>query len=284
MADTVPDAPKLQARGVSMIYPPRRGGGTPTTVLLDFDLDVAANDFVTVLGPSGCGKTTLLNLFAGLEPATAGQLLIDGASIHGPSPERGVIFQQYALFPWLTVQDNVAMGLQLQGRPRRERRDVAQHYIDMVGLKGFEDALPKHLSGGMRQRCAIARAYAARPKVLLMDEPFGALDAMTKTQLQHELLRTWEEERRTVVFITHDIDEAVFLGGRLVVLSDRPGRVVLDERSPLSYPRDPQTRFSAPFQDLRLRLWQALHRDDPAALAADHIAHPQAVALTKEKP
>lgn len=258
MADKNP--PKMRADHVSKRYAQstKRSPDT-TTVLEDFSLEVADNEFVTVLGPSGCGKTTLLNLFAGLEAPTGGQLYVDGKRIDGPSPDRGVIFQQYALFPWQTVLENVSFGLRLRGVSKLERERIAQHYLESVGLKGFETSLPKQLSGGMKQRCAIARAYAAQPSVLLMDEPFGALDAMTKMQLQGELLRTWQEDKRTVLFITHDIDEAIFLGSRIVVLSERPGTIVYDEPTSLRYPRDSNVRFEAEFQDIRRELWSTLH-------------------------
>lgn len=249
---------KMSAAAISKSY--RQGPRSPVAAVLhNFSLDIAENEFVAILGPSGCGKTTLLNLFAGLESPDAGALYIDGKPISGPSPDRGVIFQQYALFPWQTVLENVAFGLRLKGVRKEDRRKSARHYVDLVGLNGFEDALPKQLSGGMKQRCAIARAYAARPDVLLMDEPFGALDAMTKMQLQNQLLRTWQEEKHTVVFITHDIDEAIYLGSRTVVLSNRPGRIVRDEPNPLEYPRDPDVRFEPEFQDARRALWSTLH-------------------------
>ncbi|HEY6800670.1 MAG TPA: ABC transporter ATP-binding protein, partial [Agromyces sp.] len=175
------------------------------------DLAIADNEFVTVVGPSGCGKSTLMNILAGLETPTSGHALVDGREVSGPGPERGVIFQQYALFPWLTVRKNVEFGLKVAGVPKSQRRERAEYFIRMVGLEQFADALPKMLSGGMKQRCAIARAYAVNPSILLMDEPFGALDALTRVKLQEQLLDTWNREKRTVMFITHDVDEAVFL-------------------------------------------------------------------------
>ncbi|MBI0384876.1 ABC transporter ATP-binding protein, partial [Streptomyces albiflaviniger] len=167
----------------------------------------------------------LLSMVAGLVEPTSGTVTVDGAPVTGPGPDRGVIFQQYALFPWLTVRGNVEFGLKLAHVPAAERRRRADHAIDLVGLADFADALPKTLSGGMKQRCAIARAYAVDPEVLLMDEPFGALDALTRVQLQDQLLDTWTQERRTVLFITHDVDEAVYLAGRVVVMAARPGRI-----------------------------------------------------------
>ncbi|MFI8526568.1 ABC transporter ATP-binding protein [Promicromonospora sukumoe] len=223
------------------------------------NLDVADNEFVTVVGPSGCGKSTLMNIVAGLETPTSGQVLVDGAGVTGPGPERGVIFQQYALFPWLTVRKNVEFGLKVAGLPAAERRERAEHYVRLVGLEQFADALPKTLSGGMKQRCAIARAYAVNPSILLMDEPFGALDALTRVRLQEQLLDTWSTEKRTVLFITHDVDEAVFLAGRVVVMAARPGRIheVIDVDLP--YPRTEEVRLSPEFAELRNRVWRAVY-------------------------
>ncbi|GAA2235085.1 ABC transporter ATP-binding protein [Promicromonospora sukumoe] len=223
------------------------------------NLDVADNEFVTVVGPSGCGKSTLMNIVAGLEAPTSGQVLVDGAGVTGPGPERGVIFQQYALFPWLTVRKNVEFGLKVAGLPAAERRERAEHYVRLVGLEQFADALPKTLSGGMKQRCAIARAYAVNPSILLMDEPFGALDALTRVRLQEQLLDTWSTEKRTVLFITHDVDEAVFLAGRVVVMAARPGRIheVIDVDLP--YPRTEEVRLSPEFAELRNRVWRAVY-------------------------
>ncbi|WP_226997219.1 ABC transporter ATP-binding protein [Tessaracoccus aquimaris] len=225
-------------------------------------LDLVDNEFVTVVGPSGCGKSTLMNILAGLEEPTSGTALVDGKPVNGPSPERGVIFQQYALFPWLTVRKNVEFGLKNAGVPAGERRDRAQHFIDMVGLTDFADALPKMLSGGMKQRCAIARAYAMNPKILLMDEPFGALDALTRVRMQEHLLQTWEQEKRTVMFITHDVDEAVYLANRVVVMAARPGRIhkIIDVNLP--YPRTEEVRLSPEFTELRNEIWYAVYHQD----------------------
>lgn len=223
------------------------------------NLNIADNEFVTVVGPSGCGKSTLMNILGGLEEATAGQALVDGRNVSGPGPERGVIFQQYALFPWLTVRKNVEFGLKVAGVNAKDRRERAEHFIDMVGLSQFADALPKMLSGGMKQRCAIARAYAVNPSILLMDEPFGALDALTRVKLQEQLLDTWNREKRTVMFITHDVDEAVFLANRVVVMAARPGRIheVIDVDLP--YPRTEEVRLSPEFAELRNRVWHAVY-------------------------
>jgi NitT/TauT family transport system ATP-binding protein len=206
-------------------------------------LDVADNEFVTVVGPSGCGKSTLMNIVAGLEAPTSGQVLVDGAGVTGPG----------------TVRKNVEFGLKVAGLPAAERRERAEHYVRLVGLEQFADALPKTLSGGMKQRCAIARAYAVNPSILLMDEPFGALDALTRVRLQEQLLDTWSTEKRTVLFITHDVDEAVFLAGRVVVMAARPGRIheVIDVDLP--YPRTEEVRLSPQFAELRNRVWRAVY-------------------------
>ncbi|MFC7828916.1 ABC transporter ATP-binding protein [Streptomyces sp. NPDC057375] len=242
------------------------------TALDDVSLDIANHEFVTVVGPSGCGKSTLMNILAGLETPTAGRALVDGAPVSGPGPERGVIFQQYALFPWLTVRQNVEFGLRTTGVPKAERRARAEHFIELVGLERFADALPKTLSGGMRQRCAIARAYAVDPSILLMDEPFGALDALTRVKLQEQLLKTWSQDRRTVLFITHDVDEAVFLANRVVVMAARPGRVYDVVEVDPAVVRDEAFRLSPEFAALRNRVWHSVDHQEgrTAALSGSH--------------
>jgi NitT/TauT family transport system ATP-binding protein len=186
-------------------------------------------------------------------------VVVDGASVAAPGPERGVIFQQYALFPWLSVRQNIDFGLKIKGEARAERTRIADHFIDLVGLRDFADALPKTLSGGMKQRCAIARAYAVNPKILLMDEPFGALDALTRVQLQTQLLAMWETDRRTVMFITHDVDEAVFLASRVVVMASRPGRLHRIVNVDLPYPRTEEIRLSSQFAELRNDVWRSVY-------------------------
>ncbi|QPP06053.1 ABC transporter ATP-binding protein [Streptomyces bathyalis] len=231
-------------------------------------LDIADREFVTVVGPSGCGKSTLMSMAAGLVAPTEGQVLVDGAPVTGPGPDRGVIFQQYALFPWLTVRHNVEFGLKLAALPAAERKRRTDHAIDLVGLGDFADALPKTLSGGMKQRCAIARAYAVNPQVLLMDEPFGALDALSRVQLQDQLLGTWRQEQRTVLFITHDVDEAVYLASRVVVMAARPGRVHQVLKVDLPYPRTEEIRLSAEFRQIRNEVWHSVYHQPQAASAA----------------
>ncbi|MGW5018321.1 MULTISPECIES: ABC transporter ATP-binding protein [unclassified Streptomyces] len=241
---------------------------TEFTALDGVSLDIAEEEFVTVVGPSGCGKSTLLGMAAGLQEPTSGRVLVDGRQVTGPGPDRGVIFQQYALFPWLTVRQNVEFGLRLAGVPAAERHRRADRAIALVGLDEFADALPKTLSGGMKQRCAIARAYAVDPQVLLMDEPFGALDALTRVQLQEQLLATWSRERRTVLFITHDVDEAVHLAGRVVVMAARPGRIHRVVDVDLPYPRTEEIRLSAEFRKIRNTVWTSVYHQEPAAPAA----------------
>ena len=255
--------PKIAFRNVSKVF---GTGADEFTALRDLTLDIADGEIVTVVGPSGCGKSTALNMVAGLIPNSSGEVLVDGRPVSGPGPDRGVIFQQYALFPWLTVRENVEFGLKLKGLGREERRKRAMHYLGLVGLQDFAEAYPKTLSGGMKQRCAIARAYAVNPSVLLMDEPFGALDALTRVKLQNQLLDTWSKDRRTVMFITHDVDEAVFIANRVVVLAANPGRLQEIIDVDLPYPRDDEVRLSPEFMEIRNRVWRAVyHRDAEAA-------------------
>ena len=256
---------KISFRGVVKTFPLK---GATFTALGGVDLDIADQEFVTVVGPSGCGKSTLMSMAAGLQEPDSGSVLVDGKPVRGPGPDRGVIFQQYALFPWLTVRQNVEFGLKLASVPADERRRRTDDAIGLVGLGEFADALPKTLSGGMKQRCAIARAYAVDPQVLLMDEPFGALDALTRVQLQDQLLRTWSQEKRTVLFITHDVDEAVYLANRVVVMAAGPGRIhrVIDVDLP--YPRTEEIRLSAEFRRIRNEVWTSVYHQDEAAPAA----------------
>lgn len=207
------------------------------TALSDLSLDVNNGEFVCLLGPSGCGKTTILRMVAGLDISTEGELLLDGEKIIGVNKECGFVFQEYVLFPWRTVKGNIEFGPEVKGMPKEERERIAHHYIELVGLDGFENHYPRELSGGMKQRVGIARAYANNPKLLLMDEPFGALDAQTRNQMQSELLRIWENEHKSVLFVTHSVDEAVYLADRVVVLSARPGTVKQIFKNDLPRPR-----------------------------------------------
>jgi NitT/TauT family transport system ATP-binding protein len=255
--------PKISFRNVRKTFD--IAGQTEFIALEGLNLDIADGEFITVVGPSGCGKSTAMNIAAGLTAPSSGQVLVDDAAVKGPGPERGVIFQQYALFPWLTVRENVEFGLKIAGKSREERRRTADHFIDLVGLSDFANSLPKTLSGGMKQRCAIARAYAVNPKILLMDEPFGALDALTRVQLQDQLLGMWSKERRTVMFITHDVDEAVYLASRVVVMAARPGRLHKIVNVDLPYPRTEEMRLSPEFANLRNEVWRAVYHPAVAA-------------------
>ena len=251
--------PKVQIKDVKKIYEGRNG---QTIALNGANLDIYDNEFICVVGPSGCGKSTLLNIIAGLHEATSGEVLVDGVKVEGTGVDRGVVFQQYALFPWLTVKKNVMFGLNLKkGMTDAEREEIALKYIKMGGLEKFVDSYPKELSGGMKQRVAIARAYAVNPSLLLMDEPFGALDAQTRTQLQTELLKTWEEEKKTCFFITHDVEEAILLASRVVVMSARPGRIkeVIDIDIP--YPRNQETKMLPRFTELKNYIWQNVYKE-----------------------
>jgi len=237
--DQPPKALGIKVDNVSKLYYP--AAQEPVEALRPIRLDINPGAFVAIIGPSGCGKSTLLNLMAGFEKPTAGSLYAGSQRIEGPDPDRGMVFQQYALFPWLTVRENVAFGLKLAGVREGERHDRADEYLALVGLKDFANAMPSALSGGMKQRAALARAFCTDSSIILMDEPFGALDALTRGFLQQELLRIWQEHRKTVVLVTHSVQEALFLANRVIVMTHRPGRIKRDEAIELSYPRDPMT-------------------------------------------
>lgn len=225
------------------------------------NLNVEQNEFICVVGPSGCGKTTLLNIIAGLCKPTTGTVKVRGELVTGPGKGKGVVFQQYALYPWLTVEKNVEFGMRMKGVPKAERAEIAKKYIDLVGLSKFAKAYPKELSGGMKQRVAIARAYATAPEVLLMDEPFGALDAQTRAQLQENLLKTWERERKTCFFITHDVEEAVLLATKIIIMSAGPGHITEIVPVTLPYPRTQQTKLTSEFNELKNQIWNKVYRE-----------------------
>lgn len=272
--------PKICIKDVKKIY---RGRDKETVALNGVNLNIYENEFVCVVGPSGCGKTTLLNIIAGLETPTSGYVTMNGERIIGPGNDRGVIFQQYALFPWLTVRKNIGFGFHFLKKPEKkivkdkdgnsvektvyrkytneERDALVDKYMRMVDLQDFADAYPKELSGGMKQRVAIARGYAVAPEVLLMDEPFGALDAQTRAQLQEDLLKTWEMERKTCFFITHDVEEAVLLATRVVVMSARPGRVKEIIPINLPYPRNQATKLTKEFNELKNTIWSNVYKE-----------------------
>jgi NitT/TauT family transport system ATP-binding protein len=241
-----------------------RDGDIPA--LGNISLDVAEGEFVTIIGPSGCGKSTLLYILGGFIPADGGTIRVDGKEISGPGIDRGVVFQEYALFPWLTVIQNICYGLEMTGMQRAGREQVAHRLIRTIGLEGFENRFPRELSGGMRQRVAIARTLAYDPKILLLDEPFGALDSQTRETMQDELLRLWLAQRKTVVMVTHDVDEAVYLSERVLVMSKRPGRIVREFRVALdrSGSRE-QTVLSDAFTRLRNEVWLCVRQQVSSA-------------------
>ena len=249
---------KVKIDNVKKVFVGRNG---ETIALNGISFDIMENEFVCVVGPSGCGKSTLLNIIAGLDQPTEGKVYVDDNEVTGTGTERGVVFQQYALFPWLTVRKNIEFGLKLKNLKREEINRITNRYLDMVDLKEFAESYPKELSGGMKQRVAIARAYAVNPEVLLMDEPFGALDAQTRTQLQSELLETWEKERKTCFFITHDVDEAIILAQRVVVMSARPGRVKEIVNINIPYPRTQETKMSKEFLELKNYIWRNVYQE-----------------------
>ena len=270
----------ISIKGVHKEYKVEKGANV--NALNGVTLDIEKNEFVCVVGPSGCGKTTLLNIIAGLETFESGTVTMHGQPIVGPAPERGVIFQQYALFPWMTVRKNIEYGLKFIPKPvqveqtdasgkkntvtvmqkftAEEKRKLSDHYIKMVNLTGFENSYPKALSGGMKQRVAIARGYDLNPEVLLMDEPFGALDAQTRAQLQEDLLKTWEKEKKTVFFITHDVDEAVLLASKVVIMSARPGQIKEIVNIDLPYPRTQATKLEEGFMRYKNYVWDTVYK------------------------
>ncbi|MBU0726501.1 MAG: ABC transporter ATP-binding protein [Alphaproteobacteria bacterium] len=256
---------KLEISGVSRLFAGAKGGDVQALKPIDFT--VADGEFVALLGPSGCGKSTLLRLVAGLDAPSTGSIALDGRPVTGPSPERGMVFQQPALYPWLTVRDNVGFGLIEQGASTAESRAAAEELLAQVGLGDFAAQFPKALSGGMQQRVALARALAPNPEVLLLDEPFGALDTQTRGLMQELLLDVWERHRKTVLFVTHDIEEAIFLASRIIVMTARPGRIKADVPVPLPRPRDYHLRTAPEFYALRAELTD-LVRDETLRAAA----------------
>ena len=253
----------VSIQAVSRIFEGHKG--QRTQALLPVDFEVRDNDFVTILGPSGCGKSTLLRIVAGLDHATSGRVLLDGVPVEGPGADRGMVFQSYTLFPWLTIEQNIRFGLRERGMPEAQQKERAAYFIAKVGLRGFEQHFPKQLSGGMQQRTAIARALANDPKILLMDEPFGALDNQTRVLMQELLLGIWEAERKTVLFVTHDIDEAIFMANRVAVFSARPGSIKTELAVDLPHPRHYTIKTSPEFMDLKARLTEEIRAESMAA-------------------
>ena len=256
-------SPLLSIQGVSRTFVSPKG--QTTQALLPVDFDVAENDFVTILGPSGCGKSTMLRIVAGLDHPTSGRVLLGGRPVEGPGADRGMVFQSYTLFPWLSIEQNIRFGLRERGMPEAQQKERAAYFIAKVGLRGFEQHFPKQLSGGMQQRTAIARALANDPKILLMDEPFGALDNQTRVLMQELLLGIWEAERKTVMFVTHDIDEAIFMAHRVAVFSARPGRIKTELAVDLPHPRHYTIKTSPEFMDLKARLTEEIRAESMAA-------------------
>ena len=254
---------QLSIQGVSRTFTSAKG--VATQALLPVDFEVRENDFVTILGPSGCGKSTMLRIVAGLDSPTSGRVLLDGRPVEGPGADRGMVFQSYTLFPWLTIEQNIRFGLRERGMPEAQQKERAAYFIAKVGLRGFEQHFPKQLSGGMQQRTAIARALANDPKILLMDEPFGALDNQTRVLMQELLLGIWEAERKTVLFVTHDIDEAIFIANRVAVFSARPGRIKTELAVQLAHPRHYTIKTSPEFMDLKARLTEEIRAESLAA-------------------
>ena len=242
----------IKIQSVSKEYPAKGGS---MLAIDNISMDITDHQFICLVGPSGCGKSTLLRMISGLEPISKGEVLIDGKPIQGTSPKVGFVFQEYTLFPWRTVQKNVEFGLEIKNVPPAEREKIALKYIDMVGLSSFRDSYPHQLSGGMKQRCAIARTLAVGPEILLMDEPFGALDAQTRNILQEQLLEIWQKEKIKVIFVTHSVDEAVFLADKVVIMTTRPGRI--KEVVNVNLPR-PRKRTDAEVNQVRDAILKSL--------------------------
>lgn len=254
---------KIDVRNVGRVYRVKRGGSKAKEFIAvkDVNLTVKQGEFLSIVGPSGCGKSTLLDMLAGLAPVNSGEIFIDGKLMTGPDLDRGIILQGYALFPWRSVRQNVELGLEIKGVPKKDRGAISDKYINLVGLQGFSDRFPYELSGGMKQRVAIARVLAYDPEVLLMDEPFAAVDAQTRETLQEELLQIWGKTGKTVVFVTHSIDEAVFLSDRVAIMNSNPGSIKEVVSIPLPRPRQ-GLRTSPEFNRIRQQVWELLQNGD----------------------
>ncbi len=251
--------PFIEARSVKLEFKPKNRD--PVIALENFGLEVARGEFVSLVGPSGCGKSTFLNILLGLIKPDSGELKLNSAPIRGPSQERAMVFQEFGLLPWRTVQANVELGLELRHMPAATRRKRAEELIRLVGLNGFERHYPHELSGGMKQRVGLARALATEPEVLLMDEPFAALDAQTRDLMQTELLRIWERTKKTVLFVTHSIEEAAYLSDRVIVMTARPGRTKAVLTVDLPRPRDYEMRLTPEFNEIKSRIWDTLKEE-----------------------
>ena len=249
----------IQARDITLVF--KSKDREPVTALRDFNLEVGKGEFVSIVGPSGCGKSTFLNLLLGLIKPDSGEMKLDGAPIAGPGQERAMVFQEFGLLPWRTVRANVELGLELKGISSPERSQRATELIKLVGLKDFERHYPHELSGGMKQRVGLARALATEPQVLLMDEPFAALDAQTRDLMQTELLEIWERTKKTVLFVTHSIEEAAYLSDRVIVMTARPGRAKGTLKIQLPRPRDYEMRLTPEFNEIKSRIWDVLKEE-----------------------
>jgi NitT/TauT family transport system ATP-binding protein len=273
--------PIVEARNVTIRYNSKNNSSV--LAVDDLNLTINRGEFVTIVGSSGCGKTSFLYAIDGLLPIQGGQILVQGQPIDGPGHDRAVVFQEFALLPWRSVLSNIAFGLEIRKAPKAKRLETARSLVDLVGLNGFEDRYPHELSGGMRQRVGIARALAIEPDILLMDEPFGALDAQTRETMQEELLRIWQSTGKTVIFVTHDIDEAIYLADRVVVMKARPGRIREILPVDLPRPRNADMKAEASFVEMRRHLWHLLHDNDqssaeePAPASAEQPAPASAV-------
>ncbi|MBV9469534.1 MAG: ABC transporter ATP-binding protein [Abitibacteriaceae bacterium] len=261
--------PILRIDGITKQFQTKKG---PLTALEPTSFSMDVTEFVSIVGPSGCGKSTLLHIIGGLLEPTAGHMYLDGVEFHEPGAERGMVFQAYTLFPWLTVRQNVQFGPKLRGADNNKRKELADHFLDAVGLHGFRDHYPKQLSGGMRQRVAIARALANSPRILLMDEPFGALDAQTRAVMQDLVLDIRRKEHTTTLFITHDIDEAVYLSDRIFVMTARPGHFKAEITVPFGQEREDALRNSLEFLEIRKQVHELLHEEGKAVVEAEIAA------------
>jgi NitT/TauT family transport system ATP-binding protein len=250
--------PLLEVRDLTKAF---RRGTRRVEAIGGFSLTIEEGEFVSIVGPSGCGKSTFLHILGGFEPLDGGTMLLNGAPIVGPGPDRGMLFQEFALFPWRSVIGNVGWALEVQGMPKAERVSRARKYLELVGLTAFAEAYPAELSGGMKQRVALARVLAFEPRILLMDEPFGALDAQTRELMQEELNTIWQQTRNTVLFVTHDIDEAIYLSDRVIVFTARPGRLKDEVRVDIRRPRGIEIKKSAEYLDYRNRVWDSLRSE-----------------------
>jgi NitT/TauT family transport system ATP-binding protein len=251
--------PFIRAHDITLVF--KAKDREPVTALSHFSLDIAKGEFVSIVGPSGCGKSTFLNIVLGLIKPGGGKIQLNGTPITGPGQERAMVFQEFGLLPWRSVTSNVELGLELKGIPPAQRARRASNLINLVGLKGFENHYPHELSGGMKQRVGLARALATEPEVLLMDEPFAALDAQTRDLMQTELLQIWERTQKTVLFVTHSIEEAAYLSDRVVVMTARPGRTKEVLRIDLPRPREYEMRLTPQFNEIKLRIWEVLKEE-----------------------